>query len=227
MASLLSEASKQMRIHEVTTIAKTIQTQYISTKDALDKLEKTSQKIKIKNHLNSVIENLEIKQEQLRKFEYKLMKVNVELIGEESKLSTLMKQSIKYSDMVTENLLTSQTNFKSLVATQKFIIKSVKQLKKETLQAEEIYHQMRSQENILNRQIRTLEQSLIVLTQRLEKIATAKSEKTSDMRLISAAITPNFPVWPNKLQIILIAIVGSLVVGMAIALAKEHLDNIN
>ena len=61
----------------------------------------------------------------------------------------------------------------------------------------------------------------------LEKIEIAKSEKTSDMRLISAAITPNFPVWPNKLKIILIAIVASLVVGMAIALAKEHLDNIN
>ena len=163
----------------------------------------------------------------MRKFEYKLMKVNVEVIGEESKLSTLMKQSIKYSDMVKESLLTAQTNFKSLVATQKFIIKSVKQLKKEILQLEEIFSQMSSQEKKLNRQMKTLEESLIVLAKRLEKIATAKSEKTSDMRLISAAITPNFPVWPNKLKIILIAIVGSLVVGMAIALAKEHLDNIN
>ena len=150
---------------------------YISTEDALDKLEKTSQEAKIKNHLNSVIENLEIKQEQLRKFEHKLMKVNIELVGEESKLSTLMKQSIKYSDIVKENLLTSQTNFKSLVARQKFIIKSVKQLKKETRRSEEIYHQMLSQENILKRQIRTRQQSLLVLTQRLEKIATAKSEK--------------------------------------------------
>ena len=41
MANLLSEASKQMRIHEVEIIEKTIQTHYISTKDALHKLEKT------------------------------------------------------------------------------------------------------------------------------------------------------------------------------------------
>ena len=46
------------------------------------------------------------------------------------------------------------------------------------------------------------------------------------MRLISKAIEPPFPIWPNRLKILLVALVVSLVLGVVIALSKEHLDNI-
>ena len=62
------------------------------------------------------------------------------------------------------------------------------------------------------------------LFDKAQKTRIAEAEKTGDIQLISKAIEPRFPVWPDRFKIVLITLVLSLVVGMAAALAKEHLD---
>jgi len=227
LTNLLSEASREMRANEIATISQVTQDQYISTKDALGKFEQTYQKVRINNHLDSVLASLMIKQINLRKFETKLMETNVELIGEKSKLSSLMAQSKKYPDMSIEDLMNTQLNSKSLAAKQNFLTKSIAQLKKEIPQLEDKVLQMGLQEEQIERQITVLEDSFLVLTKRLAETRLAESEKTSDIRLISKAIEPHFPIWPQKLKIALITLVLSMVLGIAIALSKEHLDNVS
>ena len=227
LTSLLSEESRKMRANEIAAISRVTQALYISTKDALGKLEQTFQEEKINNHIESVEADLLFKRVNLLKFKTKLMKINVELIGEESKLSSLMAQSKKYPDMAIENLLQTRTNNKSLVAKQKLLTNSIAQLNKEIPELESEVLQMELREEQLERQIDTLKDSFTILAKRLEEIRISESEKTSDMRLISQAIEPHFPIWPNRVKIILITLVFSLVVGMAAALSKEHLDNIS
>jgi uncharacterized protein involved in exopolysaccharide biosynthesis len=227
LTTLLSEESRKMRANEIATISRVTQAQYISTKDALGKLEQTFQKAKANNHLDSVLANLLIKQVNLKHFEMASINTQVELIEEESKLSSLTTQSKKHSDLVIESLLKTQINNESLVAKQKFLANSIAQLKKEIPQLEDKVLQMELQEEQLERQVDTLKDSFTILAKRLEEIRISESEKTSDMRLISQAIEPHFPIWPNRVKIILITLVLSLVVGMAAALSKEHLDNVS
>ena len=74
------------------------------------------------------------------------------------------------------------------------------------------------------RKIVALEEQFFLLSTKAQETRIAEAEKTSDIKLISKAIEPHFPVSSNRLKIILTALVFSLVVGMAAALAKEHLD---
>jgi uncharacterized protein involved in exopolysaccharide biosynthesis len=227
LTSLLSKESRKMRTNEIAAILQVTEALYISTKGALDKLEQTFEETRINNHLESVKAHLISKQINLRKFRTKLLKTNIELIEGESKLPSLIAQSEKYPDMVREDLMNTRTKNKSLIATQKFLNKSIAQLEKEIPQLEGKVLQMELQEEQLARQVDTLKHSFLVLATKVEEIRISESEKTSDMRLISKAIKPRLPIWPNKIKIVLIALVFSLVVGVAIAFSKEHLDNIS
>jgi uncharacterized protein involved in exopolysaccharide biosynthesis len=227
LANLLAEESRKLRANEIATISRVTQAQYISSKNALGKLEQALQKVRINNHLESVEANLLSKQVNLLKLKTQLMKTNIELAGEESKLSSLMTQSKKYPNMAIEDLMSTQVNNKSLTAKRSFLSKSVAQLSKEIPQLEDKVLQMGLQEEQLERQVKILESSFLVLTKRLEDIRVSESEKTSDIRLISKAIEPHFPIGPNRFKIVLIALVLGLVAGMTIALSKEHLDNIS
>lgn len=182
---------------------------------------------KIENHLKSVLANLLIKRGNLNQFELALMKTNVELIEAKSKLSSLTGQSTKHSDLIIEDFLKTQTLNKTLLAKQKFLTKSIAQLKKEILQMEENVLQMDLEEEQLERQVDSLKGTFMVLTKKLNEIRITKSEKTSDIRLISNAIEPQFPIGPNRIKIVFTAMVLGLVLGIAIALSKEHLDNVN
>ena len=79
-------------------------------------------------------------------------------------------------------------------------------------------------EKQISRKIIALEEQFFLLSNKAKETRIAEAEKTGDIKLISKAIEPHFPVSPNRLKIILTSLVLSLVVGMAAALAKEHLD---
>ena len=83
---------------------------------------------------------------------------------------------------------------------------------------------MRLKEKQISRKIIALEEQFLFLFDKAQKTRIAEFDKTSDMRVISKAIEPRFPVWPDRFKIVLITLVFSLVVGMVAALAKEHLD---
>lgn len=227
LTSLLSEDSKKMRVNEVAAIYRVTEALYNSTKDDLGKLEQTLQDVRLNNHSNSWAINQGIKQINLKHFEMDLMKANVELIEERSKLLSLTTQSKKHSDLVIERLLITRINNESLVAKQKFLTKSIAQLKIEIPQLENKVIQMQLQEEQLERELFFLKNTFRILAHRLEEIRIFETEKTSDMRLISKAIEPHFPIWPNRLKIVSITFVFSLALGIAIALSKEHLDNVS
>jgi uncharacterized protein involved in exopolysaccharide biosynthesis len=226
LTDLLSEESRKMRANEIAAIFRGTEAIYISTKDALDKAEQALLKARTNNHLDSSLEHLIVKQINLRSFRAKLTKINVKLTGEESKLSSLMSESKKYPDNSIEDLMNVQVNSKSLTAKQNFLLKSITQLEKEISQLENKVLQIKLQEKQLKRAVVTLRSSFKSLSRRLEGIKVSESEKTSDMRLISKAIEPRFPVWPDRFKIVLITLVLSLVVGMTFFLGKEHLNNI-
>ena len=134
-----------------------------------------------------------------------------------------MSQSKKYPDTLIEGLMNVQANIESLAAKQNFLLKSITQLEKAISQLENKVLQIKLQEKQLKRAADSLRISFKSLSRRLEGIKTSKSEKTSDMRLISKAIEPRFPVWPDRFKIVLITLVLSLVVGVTFFLGKEHL----
>jgi uncharacterized protein involved in exopolysaccharide biosynthesis len=227
LTDLLAEESRKLRANESAAISQFTQAQYISTKDALGKLEQTLQNVRMNNHLESGLANLLVKRVNLKHYEMELIKANVEFIEEESKLTFLTTQLAKHSDMVAENLLKTHTNHESLVAKQKFLTKSIAQLKKEIPQLEDKVLQMELQEEQLERQVTVLRSSFLVFTKRLAEAQISESKKTSDIRLISKAIEPHIPIGPNKLKFAFVAAALSFFLGLIVACSKEHLDNVS
>jgi capsular exopolysaccharide synthesis family protein len=59
---------------------------------------------------------------------------------------------------------------------------------------------------------------------RYKQAAEQESLAVPDARLISRAVPPEEPLYPNKLRFLLLGIVGGLAVGAALALARENFD---
>ena len=114
----------------------------------------------------------------------------------------------------------AEVNIKSLGAKQNFLSKSIAQLKMEIPELEDRVNTIKLQEEQLEREIDVMEASFLRLTSRYTETRIAEAEKTSDIRLVSNAIVPLYPIWPDRIKIAVISLVLGLVLGVAIALSK-------
>ena len=131
----------------------------------------------------------------------------------------------KKTAFIQSELLPSKIKARVLTEKKKVLLESINQLKQEIPSLENNTVKMQLKEKQLARTIEALEYSFKDLAEKLEVVRIAEAEKTSDIRLISKAIKPLFPIWPDKNKIVLIAIAAGLAFGVAVTLAKEHLDH--
>jgi len=100
------------------------------------------------------------------------------------------------------------------------------------------------QENTpLNTRIEKIEQENMELNTRIENLSKIDLDasknnldstshdldiqhKMEEIRILSKAIEPNIPIWPNKAKMSLIAFIISFIVGLTVALSKEHWDQV-
>ena len=223
-ANLLSEVSGQITKSKTKSIADTTNTQFISIKKRLSESEKTLNTIRAENKLPSLLAELNNMKEQLIIYNYELSNLEVQLNVETTKLVSYKKIKNELSEFIKADLVRTEISLKTLIAKKKLLTKSIEQLKKMIPLLENKTMAMALKEKQIKRKAIALEEHLLMISNKAIEARIAEAEKTSDIKLISKAIEPHFPVSPNRLQIILTTLVLSLVVGMSAALAKEHLD---
>ncbi|MFP6637332.1 MAG: GNVR domain-containing protein, partial [Nitrospinaceae bacterium] len=224
IANLLSEVSGQIKKSEIKSIADTTNTQFISIKKMLSESEKTLNTIRAENKLPSLLAELFSMKDSLVFYDYEVAILEVQLNTESVSLAAYQKIESKLSEFIKTELIRAEINIKTLLAKKKWLTKSIKQLKKMIPLLENKTRAMSLKEKQISRKTITLEEQYFLLSNKVQEIRIAEAEKTGDIKLISKAIEPHFPVSPNRFKIILTALVFSLVAGMAAALAKEHLD---
>jgi uncharacterized protein involved in exopolysaccharide biosynthesis len=224
IANLLSEVSSQIKKSKIKSIADTTNTQFISVAKRLSEAEKTLSTVRAENKLPSLVAELISMKDSLTLHNHELSMLEVQLSAESAKLAAYKETKSKLSEFIKTDLVRVEISIKTLLAKKKLLTKSIKQLKKMIPLLKNKSMAMRLKEKQISRQTLALEQQFFKLSNKAQETLIAEAEKTGDIKLISKAIEPHFPVSPNKLQIILTALVLSLVVGMAAALAKEHLD---
>ena len=223
-ANLLSEVSGQIKKRKIKSIADTTNAQFISIKNRLSEVEKTLNAIRAENKLPSLLAELNNMKEQLIIYNYELSNLEVQLNVETTKLVSYKKIKNELSEFIKADLVRTEISLKTLIAKKKLLTKSIEQLKKMIPLLENKTMAMALKEKQIKRKAIALEEHLLMISNKAIEARIAEAEKTSDIKLISKAIEPHFPVSPNRLQIILTTLVLSLVVGMSAALAKEHLD---
>ena len=225
-ANLLSEVSGQIKKRKIKSIADTTNAQFISIKNRLSEVEKTLNAIRAENKLPSLLAELNNMKEQLIIYNYELSNLEVQLNVETTKLVSYKKIKNELSEFIKADLVRTEISLKTLIAKKKLLTKSIEQLKKMIPLLENKTMAMALKEKQIKRKAIALEEHLLMISNKAIEARIAEAEKTSDIKLISKAIEPHFPVSPNRLQIILTTLVLSLVVGMSAALAKEHLDTV-
>ncbi len=223
-ANLLSEVSGQIKKRKIKSIADTTNAQFISIKNRLSEVEKTLNAIRAENKLPSLLAELNNMKEQLIIYNYELSNLEVQLNVETTKLVSYKKIKNELSEFIKADLVRTEISLKTLIAKKKLLTKSIEQLKKMIPLLENKTMAMALKEKQIKRKAIALEEHLLMISNKAIEARIAEAEKTSDIKLISKAIEPHFPVSPNRLKLFLTALVLSLVVGMAAALAKEHLD---
>ncbi len=234
LTTTLTEESLKMRANEVATIANYTRAQYTSISEALFKKEKALETLMIENPFPNAKKDddrqfkyigddaAEVKRGLLKIYEVERSQVRLELSAAQGKAASLKLQAKNNSVLTNEKLLNAKIPLDSLISQEKFLNKIILSLEKEILSLNRIRLIKEQRE----REINALKTSYQNVSARLQNIQSHESEKTSDIRLISKAIEPKIPVWPNTVNIVLIAFAISIAAGMAIALAKEHLDNV-
>jgi len=223
-ANLLSEVSGQIKKSKMKSIADSSNTQFLSIKTSLREAEKNLKTIRAENKLPSLLAELFSMKDRLSVFNYELTMLEVQLNVESAKLVAYKEIKSELSDFMKKDNIRAGITIKTLLVKKNLLIKSIKQLKKMIPLLKNKTMAMRLEERQINRKILALEEQFFMLSNNAQETRIAEAEKTADIKLISKAIEPHFPVSPNRVKFSLIALVLSLVVGMAAALAKEHLD---
>ena len=223
-ANLLSEVSGQIRKSKIKSIADTTNTQFISIKKKLREAEKTLSALQAENKLPSLLAELDSMRDSLILYNFELTMLEVQLNAESVKLAAYKEIKSKLSELIKTDLLRAEITVKTLLAKKKLLTKSTKQLKKMIPLLKNKTMAMALKEKQISRKTIALEEQLILISNKAIETRIAETQKTGDIKLISKAIEPHFPVSPNRLNIILTALVLSMLVGIVAALAKEHLD---
>ena len=224
LANLLSEVSGQIKKNKIKNIADTTNTLFMEIKTKLNETEKNLNTIRADNRLTSLLAELFSMKDRLSVFNYQLTLLEVELNAESSKFAAYKETKSKLSEFMKKDLIRTEIRVKTLLAKKKLLTEFIKQLKKKIPLLKNKTMAMALKEKQIKRKAIALEEHLLMISNKAIEARIAEAEKTSDIKLISKAIEPHFPVSPNRLQIILTTLVLSLVVGMSAALAKEHLD---
>jgi len=223
-ANLLSEVSEQIKKSKMSKIkgsADTTNTQFISIKKKLSEAEKTLNTIRAEKP--SLLDELMSMKKRLGVYNYQLTMLELQLNEESFKLAFYKEIKSELSEFMKTDRIRAEISIKTLLAKKKLLTKSIKQLKKMIPLLENKTMAMRLKEKPISRKIKVLEEQFFLLS-KLEKHAQESRIAGGKIKLISKAIKPHLPVSPNRLKIILITLVLSLVVGMVAALAKKHLD---
>ena len=149
---------------------------------------------------------------------------DVQINAESAKVAAYKELKSKLSEFMKTDLIRAEISIKTLLAKKKFLTKSTEQLKKRIPLLENKIMAIDLKEKQIRRIKFVLKDQFFMLSSKVQETRIAVAEIPGDIKLISKAIEPHFPVSPNRLQIILTTLVFSLVVGVAASLAKEHLD---
>ena len=224
LTDLLSEVSGQIKKSKKKSIADTSNTLFISIKKRLSEAEKTLNTTRAENRLNSLLAELASMEDSLSIYNYEITMGDVQLNTESAKLKAYKAIKSKLPKVMKTDISRAEISIKTLLAKKELLTKSIKQLKKRIPLLKNKTRAMRLKEKQISRKIMGLEEEFFQLSNKAKVTRLAEFDKTSDMRLLSKAIEPRFPVWPDRFKIVLITLVLSLVVGMTAALAKEHLN---
>tara|TARA_Y100001934_G_scaffold209227_1_gene247533 strand:- start:792 stop:1901 length:1110 start_codon:yes stop_codon:yes gene_type:complete len=224
LANLLSEVSGQIKKNKIKNIADTTNTLFMEIKTKLNETEKNLNTIRADNRLTSLLAELFSMKDRLSVFNYQLTLLEVELNAESSKFAAYKETKSKLSEFMKKDLIRTEIRVKTLLAKKKLLTEFIKQLKKKIPLLKNKTMAMQLKEKQISREKLALEEQFLLLSSNAQETRIAEAGKTADIKLISKAIVPHFPVSPNRIKFILTALVLSLVVGIATALAKEHLD---
>jgi uncharacterized protein involved in exopolysaccharide biosynthesis len=224
LTDLLSEVSGQIKKSKMQSIADSTNTLFISIKKRLSEAEKTLKTIRAENKLPSLAAELSRMKDRLDVNNYELTMIEGQINTESAKLKAYKEIKSELPKFMKTDIVRAEISIKTLLAKKELLTKSIKQLKKRIPLLKNKTRAMRLKEKQISRKIIALEEQFLFLFDKAQKTRIAEFDKTSDMRVISKAIEPRFPVWPDRFKIVLITLVFSLVVGMVAALAKEHLD---
>jgi len=227
IANLLSELSGQIKKSKIKNIADTTNTQFVSVKKRLSDAEKTLNTIRVENKLPSLLDELRSMKERLGVYNYQLTVLEGQLNTESSKLAAYKETKSELPEFIKTELVRTEINYKTLLAKKKLLTESIKQLKKRIPRLQNKIRVMELKEKQISRKTKALEEQFFWLSNNAHETLIAEAGKTGDIKVVSKAVEPHFPVPSNKEgynKVILTALVLSLMVGTAIALAKEHLD---
>jgi len=225
IANLLSELSGQIKKSKIKSIADTTNTQFISVQKRLSEAEKTLNTLREENKLSSQLDELRSMKERLGVYNYQLSVLDGQLHTESSKLKAYESTKDELPEFLKTEHVRTEINYRILLSQKKLLTETIKQLKKMIPLLENKTMAMGLKEKQIRRKTIALEEQFFLISNKAQETFLAEAGKTGDIKIISKAVEPHFPVSSNnRHKVILTALILSLVVGMATALAKEHLD---
>jgi len=171
---------------------------------------------------NSLLANLEAKAATLQE-EYsealaqygptypKALRLQDQIKAEDSLISRERKR-------IVEN---THNDYLSALQRERFLAAAVAEQRKEV----ERVNQLQIEHNLLKREFDSNQQLYDSLLQRLKDANVTAGLRATNIHIIDEAPVPSYPIRPNKERNIEFALVGGLLLGIALAFTKEALDN--